>query len=344
MTQPTDVYSVYDASGSTGVGKGNREDLVNVVYDISPTDTPLLSALPRTRAKAVLHEWTTHALTQAAANERVEGDDIAIDAAVAKTRLNNRTAISAKVAGVTKTQQAVSKVGMQDAMAEEVGYKSAEIKRDMEVMLFANTAKVAGNDTTARKSAGLPTWITNAATVIGANPTGDGSDSFTFYGDGAVFQKPVILQAGAGTNSIRFGPDGDGRLDFLKQVNVVSLSATNDLIELRVSRFLGGLDGALGAESEAGPTVLREPLALHDGDAVLLCTDGFWGRIDAPRIEERLRFSTNVDEWLEAMRREVAERVRGGDDNSSAVGDWIGSPAEVTVSKSARSRAKQVAS
>ncbi len=37
MNQPTGVYSVYDASGTTGVGKGNREDLVNTVYDISPT-------------------------------------------------------------------------------------------------------------------------------------------------------------------------------------------------------------------------------------------------------------------------------------------------------------------
>lgn len=179
MTQPTNVYSAYDASGSTGVGKGNREDLVNTVYDISPTDTPVLTALPRTKATAVLHEWTTHALAAAAANEKIEGDDATIDAAAPKTRLNNRTAISNKVPGVTKTQQAVDKVGMQDAMAEEVGYKMAEIKRDMELMINANTAKVAGNDTTARKTAGLPTWIINAATVIGANPTGDGSDAAT---------------------------------------------------------------------------------------------------------------------------------------------------------------------
>ena len=55
MTQPTDVYSVYDASASSGVGRGNREDLVNTVYDISPTQTPLLTALPRTKAEAVLH-------------------------------------------------------------------------------------------------------------------------------------------------------------------------------------------------------------------------------------------------------------------------------------------------
>lgn len=178
MTQPTNVYSVYDASGTTGVGLGNREDLVNTVYDISPTDTPILTALPRTKATAVLHEWTTHALAAAAANEKIEGDDATIDAATAKSRLNNRTAISNKVAGVTKTQQAVDKVGMQDALAEEVGYKMAEIKRDMELMICANTAKVAGNDSTARKTAGIPTWILNSV-AVGANPTGDGTDTAT---------------------------------------------------------------------------------------------------------------------------------------------------------------------
>jgi hypothetical protein len=90
MTQPTGVYSVYDASGTTGVGKGNREDLSDLVDDISPTDTPTLTALPKVKAEAVLHEWTTHALAAAAANEKVEGDDGAIDTANPKTRLNNR--------------------------------------------------------------------------------------------------------------------------------------------------------------------------------------------------------------------------------------------------------------
>jgi hypothetical protein len=193
MTQPTDVYSVYDASGTTGVGKGNREDLVNTVYDISPTDTPVLTALPRSKATAVLHEWTTHALAAAAANEKVEGDDATIDAAVAKTRLNNRTVISNKVAGVTKTQQAVDKVGMQDALAEEVGYKLAEIKRDMELMINANTAKVAGDDTTARKTAGIPTWILNAS-AVGAAPTGDGTDTAT-DGTQRAFGESLLLDA-----------------------------------------------------------------------------------------------------------------------------------------------------
>jgi hypothetical protein len=194
MTQPTDVYSVYDASATTGVGRGNREDLVDVVYDISPTKTPTLSALPRAKAEAVLHEWTTHALAAAAANERVEGDDATIDAAVAKTRLNNRCAISNKTAGVTRTQQKVSKVGMQDALAEEVGYKLSEIKRDMSLMIHSNTAKVAGNDSTARKTAGLPTWIVNAAGVIGANPTGDGSNTAT-DGTQRALTESLLLEA-----------------------------------------------------------------------------------------------------------------------------------------------------
>jgi hypothetical protein len=179
MTQPAGVYSVYDASATTGVGRGNREDLVDTVYLISPTETPILTALPRTKAEAVLHEWTTDALATAAANEKIEGDDATIDAASVKVRLNNRTAISNKVAGVTETQQAVSKVGMQDAMAEDVGKKMKEIKRDMEVMLCANTAKVAGNDTTARKSAGFPTWIVANRNGVGAAATGDGTDTAT---------------------------------------------------------------------------------------------------------------------------------------------------------------------
>lgn len=193
MTQPADVYSVYDASGSTGVGKGNREDLVNTVYDISPTETPTLTALGRSKAEAVLHEWTTHALASAAANEKVEGDDATIDAATAKTRFNNRCAISNKVAGVTLTQQAVSKVGMQDAIAEEVMYKMREIKRDMDLMIHANTAKVAGNDTTARKTAGIPTWILNSV-AVGADPTGDGTDTAT-NGTQRALTESHLLQA-----------------------------------------------------------------------------------------------------------------------------------------------------
>lgn len=246
MTQPTNVYSVYDASGSTGVGKGNREDLADAFYMISPTKTPLLTALKKTKAEAVLHEWTTKALAAAAANEKIEGDDATIDAANVKTRLNNRTAISNKVAGVTLTQQAVSKVGTQDAMAEDVADKMAEIKRDMELMINANTAKVAGDDTTARKSAGFPTWIVNAATVIGANPTGDGSDTAT-NGTQRPFTEGLLLEA----QELAFTDGGDPDMLVLGTFN---------------KRVASGFGGNQNRNSDASSKKLINSIDVYEGD------------------------------------------------------------------------------
>lgn len=193
MTQPANVFSAYDASATTGVGRGNREDLVNTVYDISPTETPIFSALSRKTAKAVYHEWTTDALAAAAANEQVEGDDAEITTAQVKARLGNRCAISRKVPGVTGTQQEVDKTGMQDEMAYQVSQNLKEIKRDIEVMVTANTAQVSGNDTTARKSAGLPTWIATNRNGVGAASAGTGTDTST-DGTQRAFQESQLLE------------------------------------------------------------------------------------------------------------------------------------------------------
>lgn len=193
MTQPANIFSVYDASASTGVGRGNREDLVQMVYDISPTEVPIFSALPRTEASAVLHEWTRDALAAAAANEQVEGDDAEVTAAQVKGRLNNRCCISRKVPGVTGTQMAVKKTGMQDEMAYQVGKHLKELKRDWEVMITANTAKVAGDDSTARKMAGLPTWLKDNVNAAGADPTGDGTDTAT-NGTQRAFQESFLQE------------------------------------------------------------------------------------------------------------------------------------------------------
>ena len=63
------VYQTYQSIG-------NREDLSDVIYDISPTDTPLLNTLARGKATAVYHEWQTDSLAAATtANAAVEGAD-----------------------------------------------------------------------------------------------------------------------------------------------------------------------------------------------------------------------------------------------------------------------------
>ena len=175
MAQPSPApFSTYDAIG-------NREDLSDFIYMISPTDTPFLSGIPRTTADATLHEWQTDALATAADNAVIEGDEATTDVATATTRLTNYTQISDKVPRVTGTQEAVNKAGRRSELAYQIAKRSKELKRDIETGLLKDTAKVAGNDSTARVSAGYPTWVATNDSVGsgGSSPTGDGSDTGT---------------------------------------------------------------------------------------------------------------------------------------------------------------------
>ncbi len=44
---------------------GQREDLTDVIYNISPTETPFMSSIGKTKATAVYHEWQTDSLAAA---------------------------------------------------------------------------------------------------------------------------------------------------------------------------------------------------------------------------------------------------------------------------------------
>lgn len=91
------------------------------------------------------------------------------------------------------------------------------------------------------------------------------------------------------------------------------------------------LYGALGADGDTAPTIEREPIALRDGDAFLLCSDGFWGRIENERIEQSLRLAADVCGWIDQMQRAIATDLPGDADNYTAIAVWIGSPADATV-------------
>ena len=175
MAQPADTFSSYDAIG-------NREDLSDIIYDISPADTPFLSAIPRSTATGTKHEWQKDSLTAASdTNFVIEGDDATTDASAATTRICNYRAISDKVARVTGTQEAVSKAGRKSEMAYQMEKRMKELKRDVEKILLANNAYVVGNDTLAPECAGAQAWIrTNVDKASDATlPTGDGSDIHT---------------------------------------------------------------------------------------------------------------------------------------------------------------------
>jgi hypothetical protein len=174
MAQPANTFDSYDAVGI-------REDLRDVIYNISPEETPFLSKCKKVKANNTYHEWQTDTLRASAANAHIEGDATSADAMVATTRLGNRTQIFKNAVVVPDTDEGLNKAGR----AKEIAYQTMKIakeqKLDIEKSLFANNAAVAGNSTTARELAGAGAWVaTNFAGGSGASAaTGDGTDAYT---------------------------------------------------------------------------------------------------------------------------------------------------------------------
>jgi hypothetical protein len=171
MAQPTNLYDTFDTTGI-------REDLTDVIYNISPEDTPILSAIPRSAAKSTKHEWQLDSLATPATNAVIEGDDATIDAMTATTRAFNYCQISDKVIALSGTQSAVDAAGRADEMAYQIAKKSKELKKDMEFDIIEPNVQAAGSATAARELGSIPTWIkTNGdAGTNGTLSTGSGTD------------------------------------------------------------------------------------------------------------------------------------------------------------------------
>jgi hypothetical protein len=153
---------------------GQREDLTDVIYNISPTETPLLNTLARAKATAVYHEWQTDSLAAATtANAAVEGDDATSATLSPTTRLGNYTQIVQKTIQISGTLETVNKAGRKSEKAYQLARASSELKRDIETILCANQGRSAGSSSTARKMGSLLSWIkTNTDKASdGADPT-----------------------------------------------------------------------------------------------------------------------------------------------------------------------------
>ena len=157
---------------------GAREDLTDVIYDISPTDTPIMSSIGKTKATSVTHEWQTDSLAAATtANALVEGASASEGTITPTTRLANLTQIVGKTVMVSGTLLASDLAGRKSEMAYQLAKASAEIKRDIETIITANQGQTAGSSgSSARKMGSLLSYIKtntskNGTSVTGVDPT-----------------------------------------------------------------------------------------------------------------------------------------------------------------------------
>ena len=167
MAIVSNTFTTYSA-------KGIREDLSNVITNISPEETPFMSNIGRETVTNTLYEFQTDVLAAAAANAQLEGDDVAtFDAVVATVRVQNYAQISRKTIVLSATEEVVNKAGRRSELAYQIAKRSSELKRDQEFILLQNTAADAGNTTTARKTGSLLAFLKTNTSVGtgGANPS-----------------------------------------------------------------------------------------------------------------------------------------------------------------------------
>lgn len=164
---------------NTYTGKGIAESFADVIFDISPEETPVLSMAKRTTAGQQYHQWQTDALAAAAANAQLEGDDASFATLAASTVLGNYNQISRKTVQISGSYEAVKKYGRKSQKAYQLMKAGKELKRDIDYSLSRNSASRAGSAGTARLSAGMESWISGNRIKANSGATTPGFSSGT---------------------------------------------------------------------------------------------------------------------------------------------------------------------
>lgn len=138
----------------------NRDDLTDVITNISPTQTPIVTMIGTAKAKATYHEFPEDELRDAEENAHVEGAPDSVDDAAARKRNGNYTQIMKQGYSVTETQQSVDTAGVDDEYGYNMLKAMKELAKDLERAVTVQGVAVPGNKTTARKMAGIPGLIT----------------------------------------------------------------------------------------------------------------------------------------------------------------------------------------
>jgi hypothetical protein len=165
MALPTSGYQTYNQVGI-------REDLEDVIYDISPMDTYFFSNAARLKATNTRHDWQVNELdAPVATNAFVEGDDFSAQAVAATTKLSNYTQISRKDFIITRTANKVNTAGRAEELAFQTMKKGAALKRDIESAAIQNKAATAGASGSARVAASVETWIYTSNHIVPSTVT-----------------------------------------------------------------------------------------------------------------------------------------------------------------------------
>lgn len=295
MAAPTGAFTSVSAVGQ-------REDLTDIIYDISPMDTPFLSSIGRTKAMAVLHEWQTDSLAAASTtNAEVEGFDVTGASSTATSRVTNYCQIQSKDLVVSRTLRSVRTAGRADEFDYQTAKRGRELRRDMEKTALNNQGATATSDC-ARFMRGVPSWLDTNTSV--ANCGADATASTATRTDATAGNRRLtealvrtvmeaVWNSGGEPTMLMVGPVNKGVIstDFCGRASSTVLVSrdraqgsidlyASDFGDLRVvpNRFQRDREALIIDPEMAAAAfidgILREPLAkTGDSDKMMLVTE-----------------------------------------------------------------------
>lgn len=153
---------------------GKKEDISDVISNITPTLTPFQTLIKGDKVSNTLYQWQEDSLAAVAANAQVEGAD-ATDSTLNATLMRaNTTQIFQKTVRVSGTADAVSTYGRAKETAYQLGKKTAELKREVEYALIGIAqSAVVGSEAVARKFGNVWGSDQTSAKIIDASATID---------------------------------------------------------------------------------------------------------------------------------------------------------------------------
>jgi serine/threonine protein phosphatase PrpC len=152
----------------------------------------------------------------------------------------------------------------------------------------------------------------------------------------------VVLWIDGRSNHALWTHVGDSRLYRIRRGVTDLVTADDSVVQRMVQAGLitpeqaithpqkNQLIAALGIDGDVQPHTVVRPVELQDGDAFLLCTDGWWDPLDALQLADTLGHARTPDEWITMMEQRIAAHGNPKQDNYSAIAVWVGDPTDVT--------------
>jgi len=172
MAQVTNAFDTYEATS-------DREQLSDIIYNISPDKTPMMSAAGKNSIRNVVFDWQTETLPAASASGQLEGFELSRAASTPTTRVSNVAMIQARDSTISGSQQASDPAGMKTTIAHFMALNARALKTDMETAMSGNYAKVTGDVTTARVTRSFEAWLTSNVSAGSGGANGSTSAART---------------------------------------------------------------------------------------------------------------------------------------------------------------------